>query len=131
MRHRVFFPQQALDQWLALDRVELLGRELRLKPEGRSYRVVDAVRVLEEVSGGRDIYDIVGRVKSLNFLTELGAELLGTSMLIGDSAYDVVPGFLAAPVVGSLATEGAGGQTNAGAEVDDEVLLGRLVAALG
>ncbi|MBN2191777.1 MAG: hypothetical protein JW751_03080 [Polyangiaceae bacterium] len=97
MHNRVFFPQTVLDAWLAGDRVELNGKELTLKPEGRKYRVVDGIRVLREVTDGQDLYAIVGKVKSLNFLTELGAEVLGTSMLIGDCAYDVVPGFMGAP----------------------------------
>jgi hypothetical protein len=37
-------------------------------------------------------------VKSRLFLGELGAELLESSMIIGDNAYDIVPGFLGAPV---------------------------------
>lgn len=96
--NRVFFPQAALDRWLEDNEVELSAGELFVKAEQRKYRIVEAVRVLAEVSGGEDVYEIVGRVKTVNFLTELGAELLGTSMVIGDNAYDVVPGFVGAPL---------------------------------
>ena len=96
--NRVFFPQAALDRWLEESKVELLGGELFVKAEQKKYKIVEAVRVLSEVSGGADVYEIVGRVKTVNFLTELGAELLGTSMVIGDNAYDVVPGFVGAPL---------------------------------
>jgi hypothetical protein len=95
---RVFFPRAALDEWLSENRVEIGGRELLLKSEGRRYRIVEAVRILGEVSGLTDPYDIVGRVKSVAFVTELGAELLESSMVLGDNAFDVVPGFLATPV---------------------------------
>jgi hypothetical protein len=96
--NRVFFPQRALDQWLAESKIDFSGRELVIKAENRRYDVVEAVRVLQEVSGTEDAYDLVGRVKSLNYLTELGAEILETSMILGENAYEVVPGFLGSPI---------------------------------
>lgn len=101
MRNRIFFPQSALDHWIGEDRVDLVGNELVIKGEGRKYRVVEAARIVAEVSGGLDEYELVGKVKSVSFLTELGAELLDTSMILGDLAYEVVPGFVGAPF-GSL-----------------------------
>ena len=127
MQNRVFFPQAVLDAWLAADRVELDGKELTLKPEGRKYRVVDAIRVLREVTDGQDLYAIAGKVKSVNFLTELGAELLGTSMLIGDCAYDVVPGFLGAPVDDLVARSAAWGADVDGPTTEEELLARFLV----
>lgn len=100
--NRVFFPQEALDQWLSDDRVELLDNHLVIKAEGRKYRIVEALRVLGEVTGAEDANELSGKVKTLNFLAELGAEVLGGSMIIGDNAYDVVPGWLGSPV-GSFA----------------------------
>ena len=97
MRNRVFFPQGALDEWLSENEVELTNKELVIKAEGRRYRIVEAVRVLGEVTGLEDPHEIVGKVKSVNFVTELGAELLETSMIVGDNAYDVIPGFLGVP----------------------------------
>ncbi|HEY4121598.1 MAG TPA: hypothetical protein VGM56_27220 [Byssovorax sp.] len=102
MKNRVFFPQAALDAWLADDRVELTNDELCIKAEGRRYRIVEAVRVLREVTGTPDGNELIGKVKSRAFMSELGAELLETSMILGDNAYDVVPGFVGAPV-GSFA----------------------------
>jgi hypothetical protein len=98
MYNRVFFPQAALDKWVSEDRVELGDGVLVIKAERRRFRLIDALRVLAEVSGGGDMFGIVGKVKTVNFLTELGAELLGDSILIGDSGYDVVPGFLGLPI---------------------------------
>jgi len=96
--NRVFFPQRALDQWLEEAKIDLSAKELVIKAENRRYHVVEAVRVLQEVSGTEDLFDLVGKVKSVNYLTELGAELLETSMLLGENAYEVVPGFLGSPV---------------------------------
>lgn len=98
MRNRVFFPQAALDEWIAEERVDLKHDELALKHEGRRYRIIEAVRVLREVTGGADTNELIGKVKSRAFLTELGAELLEGSMILGDNAYDVVPGFVGAPI---------------------------------
>lgn len=98
MKNRVFFPQAALDAWVAEDRVELRQDELTIKSEGRRYRIIEALRVVEEVTGTPDTNELVDKVKSLAFLTELGAEILGTSMILGDNAYECVPGFVGAPI---------------------------------
>lgn len=98
MQNRVFFPQRALDQWMADDAVDLVGTELTIKTELRRYHIAEAVRITLEVAGEPDANDLVGRVKSKVYLQALGAELLESSMLIGDNAYDVVPGWLGAPV---------------------------------
>ena len=95
---RVFFPQHTLDVWLAAGRAEVRGNQLNLVGEGRRYRIIEAVFVQREVSGCPDTFELVDKVKSLLFVTELGAELLGGSMVIGDNAYDVVTGFLGLPM---------------------------------
>jgi hypothetical protein len=102
MKNRVFFPQAALDDWIADDRVDLQHDELTMRSEGRKYRIIEAIRVLREVTGGPDANELLGKVKSRAFLNELGAEILEGSMILGDNAYDVVPGFVGAPI-GSFA----------------------------
>ena len=98
MRNRVFFSQNALDEWIADDRVDLAADELTIRAEGRKFRIVEAVRVLREVTETGDPNELVGKVKSKAFLAELGAEILEGSMIIGDNAYDIVPGFAGGPV---------------------------------
>ncbi len=98
MRNRVFFPQIALDEWLTESRAELRNDELQVKAENRKYRIIEGIRVLREVSGSADSHELVGKVKSKAFLVELGAEILEGSMILGDNAYDVVPGFVGAPI---------------------------------
>jgi hypothetical protein len=102
VKNRVFFPQGALDEWIAEDRVDLRHDELTIRAEGRRYRIIEAIRVLREVTGTADAHEVIGKVKSRAFLNELGAELLEGSMILGDNAYDVIPGFVGAPV-GSFA----------------------------
>jgi hypothetical protein len=98
MKNRVFFPQAALDEWVSENRVDLKGDELTLKTEQRRYRMIEAVRILREVTGAPDPHEVIGRVKTRAFLSELGAEILEGSMILGDSAYDVIQGFVGAPV---------------------------------
>jgi hypothetical protein len=97
-KNRVFFPQAALDQWLSEGKVDLSGDELTIKPEARRYRILEAARVVVECTGLPDANELVGKVKTRRFLSELGAELLETSMVLGENAYDIVPGFVGAPV---------------------------------
>ena len=124
MRNRVFFPQEALDLWTADDRVDMSADELVLRSDERRYRVVEAVHVLREVTGTADPNELVGKVKSRAYLAELGAELLEGSMIIGDNAYDVVPGFVGAPAAPFEEYKAAATCTAA----SDEEILQRFVA---
>ncbi len=101
-KNRVFFPQDALDRWLAEGRVEISGAELTIPNERRRYRLVEAARVLSEEEGSLDPDELVGKVKTVPFLSELGAELLGDSMVLGETAYRIVTGWLGSPI-GTLA----------------------------
>jgi hypothetical protein len=97
-KNRVFFPQEALDRWLGNGEVELSQGLLTIRTERRRYRLVEAVRVMAEVSGLPDPHEVMGKVKTVGFLSELGASLLGESMVIADNAYEVVPGWLGSPI---------------------------------
>lgn len=121
MRNRVFFSQEALDLWLGDGRVELTGEDLLLKEPGRHYRIIEAVHVLREVTGTPDPHELLGKVKSRGFLAELGAELLEGSMILGDNAYDVVQGFVGAPL--SSFAEHRKTTPRAVVKTDEELLL--------
>jgi hypothetical protein len=101
-RNRVFFPQEALNRWMAVAEVELSQGLLTIRRERRKYRLLEAARVLDEVSGLPDPHELIGKVKTVAYLSELGASLLGESMVIADNAYQVVPGWVGAPI-GSFA----------------------------
>ncbi len=98
MENQFFFPQAALDQWIVDERVDVKGGELTVLGAGRRYRLSEAVHIVREVSGTTDGHDLVGRVKPRGKLEQLGAEIVESSMLLGDSAYDVEPGWLGIPV---------------------------------
>lgn len=97
-KNRIFFSQAALDRWVLRGSAEVWGSELRLYPEHRRYRLVEALRVLSEVTGAPDPYGIVGCVKTRAFLEELDADFVGSSMIVGDAAFSVAAGWLAMPL---------------------------------
>ena len=140
MQNRVFFPQTALDQWIVDGAMDLQGGVLTLVGEGRKYEVGEAVRVLREVSGAGDGAQLIGKVKTRAWLEQQGAEIVETSMLLGEAAYDVDPGWMGVPV-GAFSERGAeagpGGTTKKskgkkatkhGPPKTDEELLARFLA---
>lgn len=105
-KNRVFLPQDALDGWLAEDRGAIDGDTLTLKPDGARYRVQMALRFLTELAGGGDEAKLVGKVKDVEQLRELGAEHVSDSVILGDNAYQVVEGFVCEPLVDDAVTTG-------------------------
>lgn len=115
MQNRVFFPQAALDQWIVEGTVDLQKGELTILGEvgqGRRYVLEEAVRVMREVSGAGDSAKLIGRVKTRAWLESQGGEIVETSMLLGDAAYDVEPGWVGTPA----------GPPGKGAGTDEELL---------
>jgi hypothetical protein len=92
--NRVFFPQEALDEWLEQGRVQLVGDELTTTPEGRRLRVESALRFVAEVGAGADPHGLIGKVKTLDQVEALTGEHCADSVIIGDCAYQVVEGWL-------------------------------------
>jgi hypothetical protein len=129
-QNRVFFPQAAVDDWIVEGSVDFRDGELTILAGGRRFQVTEAVHILHEVSGGGDTHDLAGRVKLRSFLDGLGAEILESSMLLGEAAYDVTPGWVGVPI-GSFAEHAAStaaptkGRAGASVPKNDEELLAR------
>ncbi|HXX67938.1 MAG TPA: hypothetical protein VEK07_12180 [Polyangiaceae bacterium] len=117
MENRFFFPQTALDQWISDGSAELRDGQLTLAA-GRRFSVAEALRVLREVSGLGDELELVGRVKTREQLAGIGAEIVETSMLIGDAAYDVEPGWVGVPI-GTFVEHFAAQRRNGASEPGD------------
>jgi hypothetical protein len=81
--NRVFFPQQALDEWLEQGHIGLVGDELTIASNGRHVTLVGAVHFVAEVAGAEDHHGLVGKADSV---------------ILGDNAYQVVEGFLGEPL---------------------------------
>jgi len=95
--NRLFVSGALLDRWVTIGQVELGDGTLKIKPTGDRYTLEEAARVVGEATGTGDPEGLVGRVRTLAELSALGAEVLDRSVLIGEFAYDVVPGFVASP----------------------------------
>ncbi len=91
---RVFLAQTNLDEWTDQGAVRLEGDTLSLVEEQRTLDLQPAVRFLQVADGSPDPHALVGKVKSLDVLKELGAEHYFDSVLYGETAYQVAEGFL-------------------------------------
>jgi len=90
---KVFFPQALLDHCVVEGLAEIRPGELVLVPFDRKYVVAESIRVVEEVTGQADPHGFIGKVKVKKVLEEMGAEIVEDSMLIGENAYAIIPGF--------------------------------------
>lgn len=126
---RVFFPRETLDVWLSDDAVNLERDRLTLKSTGQTYRLTEALRILREVSGAGDAASLEGKIKTLARVRELGAEILGGSMVIGERAYEVAFGWLGALEAAREASDAkADKRTNPAS--DAEMLASFMLSAL-
>jgi len=94
----LFVSQALLDAWAGQGRIDLDGRSIALlsgQARGRRYALEPAVRFLRIAGGGEDALGLVARVKTLAQVRELGGEAMADSVVVGDVAYEVEPGFLA------------------------------------
>jgi hypothetical protein len=96
--HRVFVSQETLDIWLADERVAVEGDVMTLRPEGQKFKLHTAFHFLREVADGGDDQNLVGKVKDLEQLTALGGEHCSDSVILGESAYEIVEGFIGQPL---------------------------------
>lgn len=100
------------------------GQNLIVRAHKRVYRLAEAVRVLQEVSGEPDVNELVGRCKTKAYLRELGADIVENSMIIDNNAYDIVDGFLGTPAGSSASLEARGSPQL----TSDELLLAEFLA---
>lgn len=103
--HRLFVSTETLDQWLVAERVTVEGDVLTLQEPSQRFTLKTAVHFLEEVAGGGDDAELIGKVKDVEVLTEMGGEHVSDSVILNDSAYQVVEGFLGVPIPGDEAED--------------------------
>ena len=94
---RLFISYPRLDEWVAEEKVRLTGDRL-VWTDGRSFRLAAAVHFLAVVTGDSDPHGLLGKVKTGLQLAEIGAEHMQDSVLLGETGYQVVEGFIGEPV---------------------------------
>jgi hypothetical protein len=98
MASYLFVSQAMLDSWAEQGKIDIAGNTMTILTgggTGRAYALEPAVRFMKILSSETDPHALLAKVKTPTQLKELGAEHLGDSVVLGDSAYEVQPGFLA------------------------------------
>lgn len=91
---KLFLPQTQLEEWVLGDKADLKDGKLVVMAEGgASFPTMPAVHFVQLVSG-EDTHKLVAKVKTEAQLQSLGAEQMADSVILGESAYEVVPGYL-------------------------------------
>jgi hypothetical protein len=91
---KLFLPQTQLEEWALADKADLKDGKLVVTVEGgASFPAVPAVHFVQLVSG-EDNHKLVAKVKTEAQLASLGAEQMADSVIVGETAYEVVPGYL-------------------------------------
>ena len=91
---KLFLPQAQLEEWALEDKADVKDGVLVVTGEEGVYPVTPAVHIVQLVTG-EDANDLVAKVKTEAQLQALGAEQMADSVLLGDTAYEVVPGYVA------------------------------------
>ena len=91
---RFFISQDVLDGLVTAEQATLDGEQLVVASRNLQAQVEPAVYFLREVEGNPDPNGIVGTVKTEEALALRGADHFRKSVILGDSAYDVVEGYL-------------------------------------
>lgn len=88
-----------MDEWVVEEKASIVEDVLTIVDEEVKYRLSQAVHFLKDVADGSDPHNLVGRVKELSILESMGAEHYMDSVILQDSAYEVVTGFTGEPMI--------------------------------
>jgi len=92
---KLFLPQATLEEWALAERADLQEGSLLVGPEGASFPLLPAVHFAKLVSGADDKM-LLGKVKTPPQLQRMNAEQMRDSVILGEAAYEVVQGYIAA-----------------------------------
>ncbi len=91
----LFISQEWVDVSNMEDKVTLDGQQMVIAADGKAYQLTPAVRFLKVEGGDSDPHQLLGKVKTNKSLEAMDAETMAESVLLGDTAYRVQPGFSA------------------------------------
>jgi hypothetical protein len=97
MSVKVFITQDAIDTWLASDRVQVTGDAITFRETGASARLVPGYYFARLQAGDDGQNRLLGRVKANAAVLALGAEAYMDSVILGENAYEVESGFVVKP----------------------------------
>ena len=108
MQVRFFVSQEALDALVDSGVASIDVDSLSVVPRRLKAHVTPAIYVSKEIEGKGDPNQIVGKVKSLDAVTAMKADHYRDSLIVGDTAYEVVEGYLGEAPEGWLWPNGGG-----------------------
>jgi hypothetical protein len=97
MAVKVFISQGAVDAWVSSDQAELSGSLLSFKGRPGTLELAPASLFRRISAGKTDPHTLVGKVLDEEAILALGGETYMSSVLLGETAYDVEPGFVGVP----------------------------------
>ena len=95
---KLFIPQETIDSWLSVERVNLEGEMLQLPGGDLVLRLVPGCYFMSVQAGSDRSFNILGKVKTKAAVSALGAEVYMNSVILGETAYEVDAGFVATPI---------------------------------
>lgn len=122
---RLFLPQTQLEEWALEDKADVKDGVLVVTGEEGVYPVTPAVHIVQLVTG-EDANGLVSKVKTEAQLEALGAEQMADSVLLGDTAYEVVPGYVAEVSLSPSDAASADGKTGSEADLLAAFLLNKM-----
>jgi hypothetical protein len=97
MAVKVFISQGAIDSWVSAELVEIAGSRISFHGRPGALELVPASLFRRISAGQTDPHTLVGKVLDEEAILALGGETYMSSVLMGEIAYDVEPGFLGVP----------------------------------
>ncbi len=102
---KVFFTQELLDELNAQGKLLLEGETITILTKAKpKFSLQQAVR-FTALDSGEDTEKLVGKVKPLNELNEIKAEIFPDSVVVKDNVYRVETGFIGLPLKEELANK--------------------------
>jgi hypothetical protein len=93
--HKIFFSQRILDALTDEGKIKLENNVITLLlPDQPSFELEPAYRFVRTSDGGPDPHGLVGQIKYEKEMKALKAEVYLDSIIYGDTAYEVEPGFI-------------------------------------
>lgn len=114
---KLFLPQNTLEEWATSDKADLADGKLVVREGPSSHPVTPAVHFHKVVSGD-DTHGLLGRVKTITQLADLGAEHMADSCLVGETAYEVAEGYITEVAPPAQPPKGDGKKKSGSPEAD-------------
>ena len=90
---KLFLPQKTIEDWAIGEKADLVEGKLVVRETKSTHPATPAVHFVKLVTGN-DVSELVGRVKTLAQIQDLGGESMADSVILGETAYEVVTGYI-------------------------------------